>query len=471
MAANGHMLSSDSESNSRSSDGQNFKFICSEEHCGKEFKRRDRLLIHLRTHTGDRPFKCEEPGCDKSYCRQPHLLRHQQNAHKPSMQRNSPVFLCEEDGCCREFTLEHNLHKHFRRQHSSEAAHKYKCEVEGCQETFRKHHQLRTHSYTHTSVNPYRCSHPGCLRTFQTTTRLRRHSKVHQGYQCDQEGCTLSFGKWTELRQHKSKDHLEEHRCEDCSKTFPKRYLLNNHLRSHHEEKSPLSCPYAECDRMYWDRRNLKAHIKRYHEEQRFSCEQQDCGKTFASKQKLNQHIKTHSPDYSPPVKTCKVKVKEPKKPGRKKASMASKLSGICDKEVQHDIDPVILESKDSDCTSALTSRHSNKDFENTAQRQTDLPGERVILETNWGTILKLTEIPRTSTSMPDSNTHPKSCSVLGDSACDETMELGFGVGSVKSCDFPSEACVYQTQKVITALPIVSDAESDTLECVTLTAL
>ena len=75
-----------------------------------------------------------------------------------------------------------------------------------------------------------------------------------------------------------------EHTCELCSKTFPKRHLLNNHKRSHHGQRSPLPCPREGCDRQYWDQKNLNAHIRHYHEHQRFSCAFPSCGKTFASK-------------------------------------------------------------------------------------------------------------------------------------------------------------------------------------------
>ena len=75
-----------------------------------------------------------------------------------------------------------------------------------------------------------------------------------------------------------------EHTCELCSKAFPKRHLLNNHKRSHHGQRSPLPCPQEGCGRQYWDKRNLRAHVKRYHEKQRFACHLPSCGKTFASK-------------------------------------------------------------------------------------------------------------------------------------------------------------------------------------------
>ncbi|XP_070197678.1 transcription factor IIIA-like [Littorina saxatilis] len=314
--------------------------VCTVEGCDKYFKRKDRLIIHLRTHTGERPFKCEEPGCNKSYCRQAHLLRHQENAHNQTPAEDKFFFECEADGCSSVFTQKFNLQKHFKRQHSADVVRPYKCEVEGCDASFRKHHQLSTHSITHTNVNPFKCTHLECRKTFKTSTRLRRHLKVHQGYKCTEEGCGVVFGKWTELRGHKSKAHLQELLCDVCSKIFPKRHLLNIHQRSHHTNVSTLPCPYEGCDREYWHKGNLKTHVLRYHEEQRFPCTVADCGKTFASKQKLKGHHALHNKKQAARTEiTCKSKKKR-----SKRKNTAAKLSGISSVDVVHELDPVFVE-------------------------------------------------------------------------------------------------------------------------------
>src|SRR3954467_3054397 len=37
------------------------KFKCNVSGCGKAFVRKDKLVIHMRSHTGERPYKCNEP--------------------------------------------------------------------------------------------------------------------------------------------------------------------------------------------------------------------------------------------------------------------------------------------------------------------------------------------------------------------------------------------------------------------------
>lgn len=41
------------------------KFICSE--CGKEFKQKNQLLVHINRHTGAKPFECLYDGCSKRF--------------------------------------------------------------------------------------------------------------------------------------------------------------------------------------------------------------------------------------------------------------------------------------------------------------------------------------------------------------------------------------------------------------------
>lgn len=83
-------------------------FICPIEHCAKEFKRKDNLKCHLRTHdpTRTRPFACAD--CRKSYLRQVDLQRHIETVHLGARQH-----IC--DVCDKAFTRKEGLNQHLKR--------------------------------------------------------------------------------------------------------------------------------------------------------------------------------------------------------------------------------------------------------------------------------------------------------------------------------------------------------------------
>lgn len=62
------------------------RYVCGWSGCGREgmaFVKRHKLLNHLRTHTGERPYSCSIQGCRKSFSRSDSLASHQRT-HKKS---------------------------------------------------------------------------------------------------------------------------------------------------------------------------------------------------------------------------------------------------------------------------------------------------------------------------------------------------------------------------------------------------
>lgn len=126
--------------------------------CGRRFKEKYTMQVHMRVHNEERPFTC--PTCGKRFSQRGNLTVHQ-------------------------------------RTHTQDRPHK--CQV--CDKTFREKAALKKHSQVHSGQRPFRCTI--CSRSFLMRGHLKTHWRTHTGekpFQC--KACNRRFSVRASLRRH-----------------------------------------------------------------------------------------------------------------------------------------------------------------------------------------------------------------------------------------------------------------------------
>ncbi|KFM81508.1 Transcription factor IIIA, partial [Stegodyphus mimosarum] len=277
-------------------------YVCPHENCNGVFKRHTRYESHLRVHSGERPFICPFDECDKSYTRAFHLNRH--------MKIHESSFRCSVDGCSEILKSEATLKKHVDLIHRKKRHKIFKCSY--CDKEFNKHNWLQKHEYIHTGIRPFLCPADNCERRFLVPSKLKKHMKVHEGYACTKPGCDKTFLKWSLLVKHNVINHPKVHKCASCNKEFSRSSNLKEHEFVHKEEREVFDCPVPNCSRFYFLKRNLKNHIKSYHEARPFVCKEEHCSKAFKTEADLSKHALRHDPNR--PLRKKKKRKTKPKR-------------------------------------------------------------------------------------------------------------------------------------------------------------
>nr|XP_028605802.1 gastrula zinc finger protein XlCGF57.1-like isoform X1 [Podarcis muralis] len=248
--------------------------------CGKSFLSNVAMVIHIRTHTGERPFKCHL--CPKGFPSRGDLKRH----IKTHLRKKEDPAAGDASPKARKcLTAKLQL----LRQLGATLGPRKPHTCAQCGKSFNKKQDLRKHHGTHSSERPFSC--PECGRSFRLKQILVAHMKVHVGerpFSCQQCGKRFS-----------QKHHVESHQrihtgekpfsCTTCGKRYSQKQPLISHLRVHTGER-PYAC--AECGKTFRNQATLTIHNRMHTGERPYRCLL--CGKTCSQLQHLKSHQRVH---------------------------------------------------------------------------------------------------------------------------------------------------------------------------------
>lgn len=152
------------------------------------FTLRYKMLVHVRTHTNEKPHQCDQ--CNKSFSRAENLKIHV-------------------------------------RSHSGEKP--YVCPVPGCNKAYSNSSDRFKHTRTHQVEKPYQCKVPGCPKRYTDPSSLRKHVKTYKHFVTDIKSVEHPLKK-------EQLNNTKENRVTFDNRIYANENLNYNHFQEYQSE-------------------------------------------------------------------------------------------------------------------------------------------------------------------------------------------------------------------------------------------
>jgi uncharacterized C2H2 Zn-finger protein len=174
---------------------QQQRYVC--DLCGKDYKHKEGLTVHLRSHTNEKRYQCQF--CDMKFLNWAARRFHIRSKHM--IDKPFHCFVCQKG-----FLTRPAMHAHVQDEHGDAS-----WECEQCKKVFKKKGNYTTHlKLVHGNLETIACD--VCGKEFKTRKYLKQHYVIHTGeknYICPVKVCGKAFAQNHVRRSHVGKMHPE----------------------------------------------------------------------------------------------------------------------------------------------------------------------------------------------------------------------------------------------------------------------